>query len=165
VTANIDDSVLHELATYIEEARWFGGKGRAMRVSGVRRLPWLDENPAPGTPYVRIELMTVEYADGQSELYQVPLAYYSEAQERIAHALVGIWRDEELGEVHAYDALHDRFAAHQWLEAFARRDSNSRPSPWQKKKRAGTRPLGDNTSRDVLIRPGIRPPSGAESVE
>ncbi len=119
MTTEIDDHVLHDLAAYIAEARWFGGKGRDMRVSGVRRLDWLEADPPEGTPHARVELVTVDYADGDTELYQVPLAYYSEMQERLAHALVGVWQDEELGEVHAYDALHDRVSTHQWLIAFA----------------------------------------------
>lgn len=114
-----DERVLHDLAAYIAEVRWFGGKGRGMRVSGVRRLEWLESDPPAGTPHARVELVTVEYDDGDTELYQVPLAYYAEPQERLAHALLGVWTDEELGEVHAYDALHDRVATHQWLEAFA----------------------------------------------
>jgi maltokinase len=121
VTANIDEHVLRELAAYISEARWFGGKGRGMRVSDVRRLGWLGPEPGPEAPWVRIELATIEYDDDGTELYQVPLAYYSEPVERLAHALVGVWNDDELGEVHAYDALHDRHATAQWLSAFASR--------------------------------------------
>jgi maltokinase len=121
VTSDIDDTILHDLAAYIGEARWFGGKGRGMRVSGVRRLGWVDPEPGAEAPHARVELATVEYDDGGTELYQVPLAYYSEPQERIAHALVGIWHDEDLGQVHVYDAMHDRYATSQWLEAFARR--------------------------------------------
>ena len=124
MTAQIDERVLHELAAYIAEARWFGGKGRGMHVSGVRRLRWLEPEPGPEAPHVRVELATIQYDDGDTELYQVPLGYYAEPQERLAHALVGIWEDDELGEVHAYDALHDRFAAAQWLAAFARREAN-----------------------------------------
>jgi maltokinase len=124
VTAQIDDRILQAVTAYVAEARWFGGKGRDMRVSDVRRLRWLDPSPEAGAPHVRIELATVSYADGETELYQVPLAYYTEPQERIAHARVGSWTDEDLGEVHAYDAMHDRRATHQWLESFARRESN-----------------------------------------
>jgi maltokinase len=121
VTSDIDETILEDLAAYIGEARWFGGKGRGMRVSDVRRLGWLDPEPVPETPHARVELATVEYADGGAELYQVPLAYYREPQERIAHAQVGVWDDDELGRVHAYDAMHDRYATAQWLQAFARR--------------------------------------------
>jgi maltokinase len=121
VTSDIDDTILRDLAAYIGEARWFGGKGRGMRVSDVRRLGWIDPQPAAEAPHARIELATVAYDDGGTDLYQVPLAYYPEPQERITHALVGVWHDDELGQVHAYDAMHDRYATSQWLEAFARR--------------------------------------------
>jgi maltokinase len=120
VTATIDENILQMLAEYISDARWFGGKGRTMRVSDVRRLGWIEPDPAPGTPHARVELASVEYDDGDVEYYQLPLAYYEEHQERLAHALVGVWHDEELGEVHAYDAVHDRVATAQWLAAFAR---------------------------------------------
>ena len=69
--------------------------------------------------------MTLEYPSTSSEetveteVYQVPLAYYLELQERLEHAYVGTWRDPELGPVHAYDALHDRGATALWLRAFA----------------------------------------------
>jgi maltokinase len=147
VTRDIDPKCLQGLATYIGEARWFGGKGRDLRVSDVLRLPWLPRDPGPTTasdvepgaesesesgpkagagaelPHARVELATVQYTDGlepAEETYQVPLAYYREPQERLAHALVGTWTDEELGVVYAYDALHDRAATAQWLAGFAR---------------------------------------------
>jgi maltokinase len=125
VTRDIDPQVLDALAAYIQHARWFGGKGRAMRVSDVHRLPWLDPEPDAKAPHVRVELVTVEYADSggpATELYQLPLAHYPEPQERLAHASVGDWTDEELGQVHVYDALHDRAATGQWLAAFDRGD-------------------------------------------
>ncbi len=119
MTQDIDEHTLQMLAAYISEARWFGGKGRGMHVSGVRRLGWIQPDPGPEMPHARVELATIRYDDGDEEYYQVPLAYYPEPQERLAHALVGTWHDEELGEVHAYDAVHDRNATHQWLTAFA----------------------------------------------
>ncbi|MGH3370406.1 MAG: maltokinase N-terminal cap-like domain-containing protein [Nocardioidaceae bacterium] len=127
MTANIDAGLLEALAGYIAEARWFGGKGRDMRVVDVRRLGWLDPSPADGAPHTRIELARVEYPSTgpgrgpETELYQVPLAYYPDPQDRLAHALVGSWHDAELGQVHAYDAMHDRQATAQWLTAFAGR--------------------------------------------
>ncbi|HEU4513518.1 MAG TPA: hypothetical protein VFR87_10480 [Nocardioidaceae bacterium] len=122
MNTDIDDKILHALAAYISEARWFGGKGREMQVTGVRRLGWIEPDPEPGSPHTRVELCQIQYGGdpGDLEYYQVPLAYYAEPQERIAHALVGVWEDEQLGEVHAYDAVHDRYATQQWLRAFAR---------------------------------------------
>ena len=107
------------LEQYIGSARWFGGKGRGLTVTGVRRLGTLGAGDAgPDTPVVGIELVTLDYPDGQQESYQVPLAYYSAPQERLEHAYVGSWTDQELGEVLAYDALHDREATALWLQAF-----------------------------------------------
>jgi maltokinase len=117
----IQQGVHEDLTARIGAARWFGGKGRVMHVCDVRRLSWLEPDPVPGSPHTRIELATVAYDDGDTETYQLPLAYYAEPQERIAHALVGAWEDDELGEVHVYDAVHDRYALQQWLTAFAGR--------------------------------------------
>ena len=103
-----------DLERYIGQARWFGGKGREHAVTDVRRAGTLSA-AAPADhpqPCVGIELVTVEYTgSGDHEVYQVPLAYYGEEQERLEHAYVGSWEDPDLGEVHAYDALHDRAAA------------------------------------------------------
>ena len=130
MNAAADAAVLGALADYIATARWFGGKGRQMSVTHVRRLAWLnaatsagvleaptahDEPGSPAeqrveSPRVRIELATLEYDDGTTELYQLPLAYYRSPQERLEHALVGQWTDEDFGEAFVYDALHDRNA-------------------------------------------------------
>ena len=105
------------LERYIASARWFGGKGREFRVRDVRRAGVLGK-PTDDVPQVGIELVQLEYGDGESETYQVPLAYYAEQQQRLEHALVGSWDDDELGQVHAYDAVHDREATALWLRAF-----------------------------------------------
>ncbi len=107
------------LGEFVRSARWFGGKGRDFHVAGVSRAAVL-----PGPPVMAIEMVTVEYAasdDGapERELYQVPLVYYPAAEERLQHALVGAWEDEDFGPVHAYDAVHDRYANALWLQGFA----------------------------------------------
>ena len=99
------------IADYVSRARWFGGKGRAFTVTDVRRI---GEVPGPGDPRVTIELAEVSYADGDVDLYQVPLASYAEAQDRLDHALIG-----RAGDSFVYDALHDRAAMAMWLQAFA----------------------------------------------
>jgi maltokinase len=111
---------LDDLTSFIEGARWFGGKGRPFKVSDVRRLGWVET----GTPArASIEIVTLTYddvPDGQStELYQLPIAYYRDRQERLSHAFIGWWEEPELGGfVHAYDAVHDREAMAGWLRAF-----------------------------------------------
>jgi maltokinase len=106
------------LGTYVGQARWFGGKGRTFSISGGRRLGEVPGH-VEGGPRVAIDLVTVSYEDsGENEYYQVPLAFYPEPQERLAHALVGEWEDEDFGHSHVYDALHDREAMACWLRSF-----------------------------------------------
>ncbi|SEC80653.1 maltokinase [Nocardioides exalbidus] len=118
-------SALEDLTAWIGEARWFGGKGRPWTLAGVRRVGELPD--APEGVRVAIEIAEVAYSDSdESELYQVPLAYYREPQDRIGHALVGEWDDEELGHAWVYDAVHDRQAMGLWLTAFSHGESASR---------------------------------------
>ena len=112
-----------ELRNWIGQARWFAGKGREWDLVGVRRIGRL-----PGEREglrVAIDLAEVSYPSDsgeESELYQLPLAFYSEPQERIAHALVGEWHDADFGRAFVYDALHDRESMALWLAAFAAAD-------------------------------------------
>src|SRR5262245_42671046 len=121
MTAYLDD-----LKSFIQDARWFGGKGRDFEVTDVRRLGWVETGTQAVTS---IELATLTYADGDVELYQLPLSYYAERQDRLSHAFVGWWEETELGSwVHAYDAVHDRDAMAGWLLAFDRAAQGSTPS-------------------------------------
>lgn len=114
-----------EITSWIDEARWFGGKGRDWELRALRRVGRLPD--APEGLHVTIELAEISYGDGSSDLYQLPLAFYTEPQERIAHALIGEWEDEELGHAFVYDALHDRQAMALWLAAFARHGVDPAP--------------------------------------
>ncbi|WP_232679343.1 hypothetical protein [Nocardioides sp. R-C-SC26] len=111
-TGPVDHPPLDVFAPYLAKTRWFGGKGRTFTVTGARRLALLGS----GDPALDVLLITLSYADGRQETehYQVPLAYYSSSQERLAHAYVGSWHDPDVGELQAYDALHDRDAARLW---------------------------------------------------
>jgi maltokinase len=109
---------LSDIQAFIEQARWFGGKGRRFTVTEIRRLGWVETGTAAAAS---IELATLSYDDGETELYQLPLAYYPEREERLNHAFVGWWEEPELGGfVHVYDAVHDRDAMAGWLRAFDR---------------------------------------------
>jgi maltokinase len=104
---------------YLERTRWFGGKGRPFEIESVRRV---GELPRSGTdaPWVVIDLVEVVYVDGPGgrDVYQVPLALYTDPESRLDHAFLGWWEDPAHGWVHAYDALHDREAMALWLRAF-----------------------------------------------
>jgi maltokinase len=113
------DEAREQLAPFIEQARWFGGKGRSFSLTGIRRV---GEVPGPEEEghRVAIDLVTLSYADtGEDEIYQVPISFYAQPQEHLQHALIGVWTDAEFGHGHAYDALHDRVAMEHWLRSFA----------------------------------------------
>jgi maltokinase len=119
VTPSISEVEPDVFVRYLERTRWFAGKGRPFSVAGVRRI---GELPGSGDGlWVVIDLVEVTYEDGPggSEIYQVPLALYTEPEPRLDHAFLGWWEEPEFGWVHAYDALHDREAMGLWLRAFA----------------------------------------------
>ncbi|HEY9565512.1 MAG TPA: phosphotransferase [Nocardioides sp.] len=106
-----------ELRHFIKNARWFASKGRTFQVTGLRRagtLPLPDEGPG-----VAIDLVEITFAEGDSELYQLPLAFRTGPDERLDHALIGVWDDPDFGRSHVYDAIHDREAMSQVLASFA----------------------------------------------
>ena len=102
----VDTSRSKSLTVWVGDARWFGGKGREFEITDVREIPLADD--------VTTTLVTVAYADGGSDLYQVPLSAYDDPQDRLGHAFVGEWDDQ-----FHYDAVHDREAMQGWLAAFA----------------------------------------------
>ena len=109
------DDGRRQLTEFIASARWFGGKGRDPQVTDVRRLAVVAEDG----PRVVVDLVEVTYADGDVDLYQLPLALYREPEHRLDHAFVGWWEDADVGWTHAYDAIHDREAMAAFLRAFA----------------------------------------------
>ncbi len=107
------------LSGYLADQRWFAGKGRQFTVQAVAPLAWLTTEE----PRVRIELVTVGYDEGDTETYQVPLAYLTEADPELTHALIGPVQSTELGAVIAYDAVFVASAAEALLRGF--RDSRT----------------------------------------
>ena len=111
-----------QLKSFLQNARWFGGKGREFEVVDVRRLS-LPGSADPDTTaplgLVTVELVTIRYDDGSTDTYQVPLSYYLGERPRLNHALVGVWEDDELGHIWAYDAVHDHSATPLWLRGFS----------------------------------------------
>lgn len=121
--------MIESLENFIAAARWFGGKGRPFSVRGVRRL---GELPGAGEgAHVAIDLAEIEFeapAEGQGtqhELYQLPLLFVGGPLEHLEHALIGRWHDDDFGDCHVYDALHDRGSTELWLRAFDREDTST----------------------------------------
>ena len=61
VTAPLTDVALPDLERFLASARWFGGKGRPYRATGVRRVGRLPAGP--DEPTVAIDLLEVTYDD------------------------------------------------------------------------------------------------------
>jgi maltokinase len=121
VTPSISEVEPDVFVRYLERTRWFGGKGRPFEVASVRRigeLPRQDDTQ----PRVVIDLVELVYGDaeGGTDVYQVPMSFYTEPAGRLDHAFIGWWEEPGFGWVHAYDALHDRDAMALWLNAFDR---------------------------------------------
>jgi maltose alpha-D-glucosyltransferase/alpha-amylase len=108
-------SAAEHVHSYLGGQRWFAGKGQPFQVD--RLAPAGLAVTGRGGPGSAGRAVEVEDDGGARATYQLPLAYYPDPQERLSHAMVGQWSDPELGEVSAYDALHDRFATRWWLEA------------------------------------------------
>lgn len=105
---SVHDLVRDLLTAWIPTQRWFPGKGREFSLT-VHRLTEL----AP-MPQVTIWTARAEYAEGESETYQVPLVSRSEPIESLEHALVGSV-ETEAGPRWVYDGLHDKDATSAWL--------------------------------------------------
>ena len=103
------------LTAFLGHQRWFAGKGRTWWVESVHTLPWLNDQP----PQARIELVTVRYANGEREIYQVPLVYRHEPTEQLAHVFVGEHMSDDGSSLWVYDALHDKHVTGLWTHGIA----------------------------------------------
>ena len=146
---------------WIDQARWFGGKGRGWTLAGVRRVGELPD--APEGLHVAIDLAEVAYDDGTTDYYQLPLALYAEPQDRLSHALVGEWDDAEHGRAYVYDALHDRVSMGLWLAAFAAHGVETVGVPDRAERGVGlgppALPVGSPGRREQVVglaHPGLR---------
>ncbi len=91
---------------HVREARWFQGKGRDGKLTAVTPLSWLV--PPGGDVSVRPELAAVAYPDGESELYQLLVAYRDEApadEGAVVGRLDGQWVSDAPRDAHAMAAV------------------------------------------------------------
>jgi maltokinase len=94
---------------WLQAQRWFAGKGRPGTVD--------IEHFVDLSSQVEIWLARVDYTDGASELYQLPLTARPERHDQLEHMLVGTI-DVDNGVQWIYDALHDREVTGVWLTGF-----------------------------------------------
>jgi len=113
------------LPDYLKTRRWFGGKARRTKSSGIREVI-----PLPGTsPPSVLVLVQVEYSEGDPETYSVPLVFASgersaEVQKEFAHAVVArLTVSRSGGDVEGvvYDAFLEKDVCDFLLQAIAHR--------------------------------------------
>ncbi|WP_432557874.1 maltokinase N-terminal cap-like domain-containing protein [Granulicoccus sp. GXG6511] len=109
-------SVAEVVEAALPRARWFAGKGSAVRVRALVALPWLT---GPDLPAVRLEIAEVVNADDprRVEHYLVPLSYRS-ASDPIGPGL-GVATHASLGPVSVHDATADPYAGDVLLQLVA----------------------------------------------
>lgn len=151
-----------QLRDFLNRARWFGGKGRRFEVREHRSIPLSDST--------WIEMVEVDYENGDTECYQLPLVVYDWPQDRLAHALVEFVDDRAV-----YDAVHDREAMATWLNGFASEasfdnlgfhrvpgsdlDTEARSTLFQGEQSNSSVTFGEDTQLKVFrkITPGVNP--------
>ncbi|MGQ0625581.1 MAG: maltokinase N-terminal cap-like domain-containing protein [Sporichthyaceae bacterium] len=104
-----------DLARWMSEQRWFAGRGRTLE-----RLDRYEIATLSTDPLVRLDAIEVDYSDGGSHTYQVPVTYREHAPPELAHALIGHGEPGPDGApLFAYDAMHDKAATRAWLLAMS----------------------------------------------
>jgi maltokinase len=102
------------LASWLPGQRWFAGKGTRLDGLAIESETVL----ADGDPGLRHLIVSVWHG-GQRVSYQVLVGLRGQVPERLAHVLIGPWRDGLL----AYDALHDSELMRLVLGAMARQET------------------------------------------
>ena len=100
---DLTDDPQATLLPYVAERAVVRRQGTALpdRVGPPARRARPTPPAAAGTARASpIDLVDVAYDDGEGDpdYYQLPLAFYAEPQEHLAHALIGEWDDESFGE-------------------------------------------------------------------
>ncbi len=99
-----------DLAVWLTQQRWFGGKGRD--IAGVTEASSAVLRAAE--PEVRLVVLRVAFADGGVEDYQLLVGRSPEVEERLEHAVISTGPDGV-----TYDATHDPTATSLLLEHLA----------------------------------------------
>ena len=150
---------------FIEEARWFGGKGRAVR--GHRRTPARrGARPVADGPRVAVDLAEVTYEDGgDDEYYQLPLALLHRARSTgsTTPSSAGGRTRTSAGR-HAYDArARPRGDGGCWLRAFAVPPRRARSS-FHRLPGPRARPRGALDARSAASSPTPRSRSASDAL-
>ena len=106
-------SVMPLLPAWVEQQRWFVGRGRVPR---LRRIGGLRHEDPAGRVGLETHLLLDESA-AEPTLYQVPLSYREEPLPGGDDALVATIEDDTLGTLHVYDGPRDPAFAEVLLQS------------------------------------------------
>lgn len=146
------------LREYLPRQRWFGGRERELRALHIVDVGVLQADD----PAVLSVLAEVTYADGEPELYHVPVAVQAEGAEDVWEGVVIGTGERDGRRVVVYDALHGGKASF----AFWKLVANGSEIPMERGKlvcrnlgfqlgdagAASVRPLGREQSNSSLVR-------------
>ncbi|MGH2809624.1 MAG: maltose alpha-D-glucosyltransferase, partial [Actinomycetota bacterium] len=116
------------LPGYLRSQRWFGGKARRIRAVEITEAIGIGEVPENGRkrPAGFMTMLNVEYLEGDSETYVMPIAASAarraHEQETLGQAAIA-WVDSTGGRMLLYDASHDPVFCGALLDAIAKRRS------------------------------------------
>jgi maltokinase len=102
-----DDMLLEGLREWLPRQRWFGGKGRSITAVTTAAETTLLE----GDPRLEHRLLSVDYADGGTERYQVLLGVRRDIPQHLEYSTIA----PHAGGT-AYDAAHDSELTHLLLQ-------------------------------------------------
>jgi maltokinase len=91
---------------WLPQQRWFGGHGRDITDVEVREFARIEET--------HLVIARAHYADGHSDLYQLPLVLHEHPSSQLEYVQLGTI-DTDDGPRWLYDALHDKDATGAWL--------------------------------------------------
>jgi maltose alpha-D-glucosyltransferase/alpha-amylase len=111
------------LPEYLPKQRWFGGKARAIKETRISDWIWIQRDSAPAA----LVLVDVNYEDGSSELYDVPLGIATGRQaEHVQEARAdAVLCDVRMGASAGvlYDAIADDATCRSLLDAIEKKGS------------------------------------------
>jgi maltokinase len=120
------DALQPLVARWLPSQRWYAGKGQGVTDVSLQELAALTE----AVPEVRIWLVTVTYADGLAETYQLPLVARAEPLGSLEHVLLGTVQTPD-GTRWIYDALHDKDVTGVFVDG-VRKDAAPGPVHFQR---------------------------------
>ncbi len=113
LSARHRDALEHAIAAYLPTRRWFGGKARAVTAVSVRDAV---ELPHEG----RVVFINVEFADGEPQMYQLPLAIANVRREQDQGRAIPVVARLRDGAI-LYEPVQDEWFAAALLDTIARK--------------------------------------------